>query len=123
QRFLGRIVDIGAELFAISATCVRTRMLVDDRAPAAEEAGGLAGRFGRGGGVSAGAPAAGSTGSATTCGPTTTPATTRPPSASCAATTPGWRRASSTTPAPAVWFPCGSARGDAREVVAVCNSA
>lgn len=48
QRFLGRIVDIGAELFAISATCVRTRMLVDDRAPAAEEAVELAELFCRG---------------------------------------------------------------------------
>jgi alkylation response protein AidB-like acyl-CoA dehydrogenase len=28
--FLGRIVDIGAELFAISAACVRARMLADD---------------------------------------------------------------------------------------------
>src|SRR4029453_17241116 len=48
QRFLGRIVDIGAELFAISATCVRTRMLVDDRAPAAQEAVELAELFCRG---------------------------------------------------------------------------
>ena len=48
QRFLGRIVDIGAELFAISATCVRTRMLVDDHAPAAEEAVELAELFCRG---------------------------------------------------------------------------
>ncbi|MGM0385840.1 MAG: acyl-CoA dehydrogenase family protein [Actinomycetota bacterium] len=32
QGFLGRIVDIGAELFAISAMCVRARMLQDDDA-------------------------------------------------------------------------------------------
>ena len=30
QRFLGRIVDIGAELFAISASCVRAQMLRDE---------------------------------------------------------------------------------------------
>jgi alkylation response protein AidB-like acyl-CoA dehydrogenase len=48
QVFLGRIVDIGAELFAISATCVRTRMLLDDRAPEAEGAAELAQLFCRG---------------------------------------------------------------------------
>ncbi|MGI8493275.1 MAG: acyl-CoA dehydrogenase family protein [Acidimicrobiales bacterium] len=31
QCFLGRIVDIGAELYAMSAVCVRTQMFVDDR--------------------------------------------------------------------------------------------
>jgi alkylation response protein AidB-like acyl-CoA dehydrogenase len=30
QGFLGRIVDIGSELYAMSAACVRARMLVDD---------------------------------------------------------------------------------------------
>ncbi|HEX6351005.1 MAG TPA: acyl-CoA dehydrogenase family protein [Candidatus Dormibacteraeota bacterium] len=30
QAFLGRLVDIGAELYAISATCVYARMLVED---------------------------------------------------------------------------------------------
>ena len=30
QALLGRVVDIGAELFAISATCVRAKMLVDE---------------------------------------------------------------------------------------------
>ena len=48
QVFLGRIVDIGAELFAISATCVRTRMLLDDRDPEAERAVELAELFCRG---------------------------------------------------------------------------
>jgi alkylation response protein AidB-like acyl-CoA dehydrogenase len=48
QRFLGRIVDIGAELFAISATCVRTQMLVADRAPEAGGAVELAELFCRG---------------------------------------------------------------------------
>jgi Acyl-CoA dehydrogenase, C-terminal domain len=48
QVFLGRIVDIGAELFAISATCVRTQMLLDDRAPEAGSAVELAELFCRG---------------------------------------------------------------------------
>ena len=48
QLYLGRIVDIGAELFAISATCVRTQMLVDDHAPEAESALELAELFCRG---------------------------------------------------------------------------
>jgi alkylation response protein AidB-like acyl-CoA dehydrogenase len=30
QAFLGRVVDVGAELFAMSATCVRAQMLVED---------------------------------------------------------------------------------------------
>ena len=30
QRFLGRVVDIGAELFAMTATCVRAEMLRAD---------------------------------------------------------------------------------------------
>ena len=33
QGFLGRIVDIGAELFAMSAVCVRAQMDADDRRP------------------------------------------------------------------------------------------
>jgi Acyl-CoA dehydrogenase, C-terminal domain len=48
QLFLGRIVDIGAELFAISATCVRTQMLLDDDAPEAAQAVELAELFCRG---------------------------------------------------------------------------
>ncbi|MGH9106107.1 MAG: acyl-CoA dehydrogenase family protein, partial [Acidimicrobiales bacterium] len=32
QAFLGRLVDIGAELYAMSAACVRARMLADDAA-------------------------------------------------------------------------------------------
>jgi alkylation response protein AidB-like acyl-CoA dehydrogenase len=48
QLFLGRIVDIGAELFAISATCVRTQMLVADDAPEAAQAVELAELFCRG---------------------------------------------------------------------------
>jgi len=48
QLYLGRIVDIGAELFAISATCARTQMLVDDHAPEAESAIELAELFCRG---------------------------------------------------------------------------
>ena len=37
QAFLGRLVDIGAELFAISAAVVRARMLDEDGEPAATE--------------------------------------------------------------------------------------
>ena len=48
QLYLGRIVDIGAELFAISATCVRTQMLVADQAAEAESALELAELFCRG---------------------------------------------------------------------------
>jgi hypothetical protein len=48
QLFLGRIVDIGAELFAICATCVRTHMLRADQAPEAERAVELAELFCRG---------------------------------------------------------------------------
>lgn len=39
QGFLGRIVDIGAELFAISAMCVRARMLQDDDAATGDAVG------------------------------------------------------------------------------------
>jgi hypothetical protein len=48
QLFLGRVVDIGAELFAISATCVRTQMLIDEHAPEAGGAVELAELFCRG---------------------------------------------------------------------------
>jgi hypothetical protein len=43
QAFLGRIVDIGAELFAISACCVRVRMLRDE--PEGQTAAELADLF------------------------------------------------------------------------------
>lgn len=45
QTFLGRIVDIGAELFAMSVTVVRARMLLDDGAPEGREAVELAELF------------------------------------------------------------------------------
>lgn len=46
QSFLGRIVDIGAELYAISAACARARMLVEDGTVAdAESVRDLAGLF------------------------------------------------------------------------------
>ena len=48
QGFLGRIVDIGAELYAMSASCVRAKMLIDTRAPEAESAVELAELFCRG---------------------------------------------------------------------------
>ncbi|MDP8927975.1 MAG: acyl-CoA dehydrogenase family protein [Actinomycetota bacterium] len=40
QTFLGRTVDIGAELYAMSAACVRARMLLED-APSAEGRGAV----------------------------------------------------------------------------------
>ncbi|HLZ36182.1 MAG TPA: acyl-CoA dehydrogenase family protein [Mycobacteriales bacterium] len=45
QGFLGRIVDIGAELFAMSAVCVRARMFMDDGVPHADAAAELADVF------------------------------------------------------------------------------
>jgi alkylation response protein AidB-like acyl-CoA dehydrogenase len=48
QAFLGRIVDVGAELFAMSAACVRAKMLVDSKAPEASGAVELAELFCRG---------------------------------------------------------------------------
>ncbi|WP_298329563.1 acyl-CoA dehydrogenase family protein [Haloactinopolyspora sp.] len=47
QGFLARVVDIGAELFAISACCVRARMLVDDGDPDSAHAVRLADVFAR----------------------------------------------------------------------------
>jgi hypothetical protein len=47
QGFLGRVVDIGAELFAISASCVRAEMMRADRDPNAESAVQLADAFAR----------------------------------------------------------------------------
>lgn len=40
QGFLGRLVDIGAELFAMSAACVRAKMLLDDGQRDGKEADG-----------------------------------------------------------------------------------
>ena len=48
QGFLGRIVDIGAELYAMSAACVRAKMLIDSKAPEGESAVELAELFCRG---------------------------------------------------------------------------
>ncbi len=45
QGFLGRIVDIGAELYAMSAACVRAKMLVDQGGPEADSAQELADLF------------------------------------------------------------------------------
>ncbi len=45
QGFLGRVVDIGAELYAMSAACVRAKMLVDDGAAEDEGAQELADLF------------------------------------------------------------------------------
>jgi alkylation response protein AidB-like acyl-CoA dehydrogenase len=48
QGFLGRIVDIGAELYAMSAACVRAKMLVDQSSPRGPESVELAELFCRG---------------------------------------------------------------------------
>jgi alkylation response protein AidB-like acyl-CoA dehydrogenase len=48
QAFLGRLVDIAAELFAMTCACVRARMLVVDGAPEASGAVDLADLFCRG---------------------------------------------------------------------------
>jgi hypothetical protein len=48
QGFLGRIVDIGAELFAMSAACVRAQMLAEDGEVDADSAFELAGLFCKG---------------------------------------------------------------------------
>jgi len=45
QGFLGRIVDIGAELYAMSAACVRARMLLDEGSPEGPGAEELADLF------------------------------------------------------------------------------
>jgi alkylation response protein AidB-like acyl-CoA dehydrogenase len=48
QGFLGRIVDIGAELYAMSAACMRAKMLIDEGSPDALGAQELADLFCRG---------------------------------------------------------------------------
>jgi alkylation response protein AidB-like acyl-CoA dehydrogenase len=48
QGFLGRVVDIGAELYAMSAACVRAKMLLDGGEPEGETAVELAAHFCRG---------------------------------------------------------------------------
>ncbi len=45
QAFLGRIVDIGAELFAMAASCTRAEMLRADGLPGADTARELADAF------------------------------------------------------------------------------
>jgi alkylation response protein AidB-like acyl-CoA dehydrogenase len=45
QRFLARLVDIGAELFAMSATCSRTQMIAEDDPATADTAVALAEAF------------------------------------------------------------------------------
>jgi len=48
QGYMGRIVDIGCELFAMSAVAVRAQMLAEDKAPGADTAAELADAFCRG---------------------------------------------------------------------------
>ncbi|HEX6489471.1 MAG TPA: acyl-CoA dehydrogenase family protein [Candidatus Dormibacteraeota bacterium] len=47
QGYMGRIVDIGCELFAITAACVRAQMLIEEKAPGADTAAELADIFSR----------------------------------------------------------------------------
>ncbi len=48
QGYMGRIVDIGCELFAMSAAVVRARMLAEDKMPGADSAAELADAFCKG---------------------------------------------------------------------------
>lgn len=87
QGFLGRIVDIGAELFAMSAACVRAELLRTTGSTAARPTNSPT--------PSAASPASASTNSSAGCGPTPTTSTARWSRASCRARTSGWSRASS----------------------------
>ena len=89
QAFLGRIVDIGAELFAIASAAVYAKTIKTERPELGEEAYALADLFckqarGRASGCS------------TSCGPTTTTPTTRPRRTCSTAASHGSRRASRT---------------------------
>lgn len=85
QGFLGRIVDIGAELFAMSAACVRAEYLTET-GDHGREAQQLADVFCRRRGSASRNCSAG-------CGPTPTSSTARSSTGSSTAATPGWRRA------------------------------
>lgn len=86
QAFLGRIVDIGAELFAMAACCSRAEMIL--RTNPAE---GLA----RSNSLmpSVNRPGSAWTSTSTSCGETPTTGTTRSPAKSSPVTTSGWRKA------------------------------
>ena len=86
QGFLGRVVDIGAELFAMTAACVRAEMVRADDAEKGRPRTSWPTR-------SASRPACGWTRCSTGCGATPTTSTAGWRSGSCRADTPGWRRA------------------------------
>ena len=90
QAVLGRVVDIGAELFAMSAAVVYATTIREER-PEQAERGGRAGRPV----LQAGRRGASATCSAR-CGATTTPTTARSPRACSRAATRSSRRGSST---------------------------
>ena len=92
---LGRIVDIGAELYAIACACVYADTIAREQ----PERGSEALRTGRP--VLPARPAVGPTGCSPSCGPTTTTPSTRPRSRCSPAATRGSRRTCSTRPATA----------------------
>ena len=90
QGFLGRVVDIGAELFAMSAAVRPRRDAAGRRRRARREAAASWPT------CSASRPGCGSTRCSTGCGATPTTLDRRLASGCWTAATPGWRRASST---------------------------
>ena len=88
QAFLGRIVDIGAELFAIASAAIYANTIKTERPDRGEQAV----RAGRP--VLQAGPRARRTGCSTSCGPTTTTPTTRPRRPCSTAASRGSRRAS-----------------------------
>ncbi len=116
QGFLGRIVDIGAELFAISAVCVRARLDTGaggaERAVAASELADL----------SAPRRGCGSRNCSASSGPTPTQPTGRWRSACSPAGIPGWKTASSTRRFPGRGSPPPS-RGRPRQRMCTATSA
>ena len=96
--FLGRIVDIGAELFAMAAAVVYAQTAIREHPERAAETRELAEAFCNQ------AQHCARSGCSTSCGATPTSPTTTSRWTSSRAGTPGWRRASSThPPATARW--------------------
>ena len=108
QGFLGRIVDIGAELFAMSAVCV----------PGPVRSGTTARGRGAGRPVLPPGPGARRRALRPRCGTTPTPMTRPPPGRCSTAATPSWRRASSPhdddRPWVAPWTPGATQTEDVR---------
>ncbi len=104
QRFLGRVVDIGAELFAMAAACVRAEMLRADDPDQGRSAQRLADAF-------CGRPGSAWTRCSTSCGPTATTSTASSRPRCSRATSPGSRKVSSTRArAPGLDRPVGAGR-------------